>query len=443
MSEIDVIIPASVYLPCYKHLNKSQADINFLWGGRDSGKSHYIAQRLIRKCMREKYFRCLLVKKTFNSIHDAQWQTIKDIVNDWGLKDFFKFKESPLSIECANGNRFLAKGCDDASNLKSIKDPTDVWYEELNQLDLTDFITVATTLRSGKAKIQQWCSFNPEADGPYTEHWLYKNFFKDKGYFNFNDSWTFDLPTKEKVELTYTSTHTTYHDNLHVTPQRIAFLEWLGESDPYYHTVFAEGQWGNIQPGSPFIFKFDRKKHIQKGLQPLPYVNIILSFDFNVEPITCLVCQCDDYERVRILDEYRLMNSDIHELCERIKIDYSSFPILVTGDASGQNKTALKRDLTYYKVIKEVLNLGRASFKVPGANPPIKTTRVLCNTLLGKHNDYLFSDRVPFLITDIEQCEVDEHGGIDKSKDKHKSHLLDCFRYFNWAFLNKFIDLHE
>lgn len=190
-----------------------------------------------------------------------------------------------------------------------------------------------------------------------------------------------------------------------------------------------------------FIYNFDRNKHIVKGLSLLPHLPVILSFDFNTEPITCLIAQADGLNTVRILDEYRLMNSDIDELCQRILADYPDKMLLVTGDASGQNRTALKRDLNYYKEIKRVLHLGMGQFKLSAANPPIKNTRVLCNSLLGRHKDYLFSDRVPYLILDIEECEVDEIGAIDKGKDKHQSHLLDCWRYFNYTFLKKFLDL--
>jgi hypothetical protein len=190
-----------------------------------------------------------------------------------------------------------------------------------------------------------------------------------------------------------------------------------------------------------FIYNFDPKKHVVKDLHLIPHLPVILSFDFNTEPITCLVGQCDGLDKVRVLDEYRLMNSDIEELCGRILADYSDKMLLITGDASGQNRTALKRDLNYYKIIKQVLRLGMGQFKLPAANPPIKNTRVLCNSLLGRHTDYLFSDRVPYLVMDIEECEVDETGNIDKGKDKHQSHLLDCWRYFNWSFLSKFLDL--
>lgn len=189
-----------------------------------------------------------------------------------------------------------------------------------------------------------------------------------------------------------------------------------------------------------FIYNWDNKLII-KGLQPIPHLPIILSFDFNRDPITCLVSQCNGLEEIRILDEYRLLNSDIYELCNRILSDYPDRMLLVTGDASGQSRTALKRELTYYKVIKDVLKLGFSQFKLPKANPRLKNTRVLSNSLLKRHPNYKFSDRVPYLVADIEEIETDEHGGIDESKDKHKGHLLDCWLYLNWNFLKRFLDL--
>jgi hypothetical protein len=232
-------------------------------------------------------------------------------------------------------------------------------------------------------------------------------------------------------------TYTTY-DNPFIDPAEIDSARQQLDESTFRCEFLAEDVTLAV---NKFIYNFDRAKHVVKGLQPIPHLPIILSFDFNVEPVTCLVGQCDGIDKVRILEEYRLMNSDIEELCNRILADYPDKMLLVTGDASGQNKTALKRDLNYYKIIKQILKLGMGQFKLPGANPPIKNTRVLCNSLLGRHTDYLFSDRVPYLITDIEEVEVDEHGGIDKTKDKHQSHLLDCWRYFNWTFLNKFLDL--
>ncbi len=190
-----------------------------------------------------------------------------------------------------------------------------------------------------------------------------------------------------------------------------------------------------------FIYTFQQDIHILKDLQPIPGLPILLSFDFNVEPIVALAGQCSGLEKVLILDEFRLLNSDIEELCARIWTKYGDRMLIVTGDASGQNRTALKRDLNYYKEIKRCLKLQMTQFKLQAANPPIKNTRVLCNSLLQRHKDYHFSDRVPYLILDIRETEVDPHGNIDESKDKHKGHLFAAWRYFNWTFLQKFLDL--
>lgn len=441
MNEVDVIIPKAVYLPCYTHLNTLKADIHFLWGGRDSGKSHYIAQRLIRKCLKASNFRCIMVKKTGNSIEASQWQTVKDIVEAWKLSDLFVFKKSPLSIECTNGNRFMARGCDDAANLKSIKDPTDVWYEELNQLDLTDFITVATTLRSNEVEIEQWGSFNPEAAGDYEEFWLYKTFFKDLVdkkkqdiYSNFVSTWSIDLPGGEKYDFTYSSTHTTYLDNPHCKAARKALLLHLAEIDPYYFKVFTLGRWGNIQVGDPFCFAYSKEKHVRPTELNRRY-EVKLSFDFNVNPITCDVIQDYDYH-IRVIEAIKLEDSDIYKLCDYILLHYPGCLFVVTGDATGQNTTALVQDgINYYTVIKTKLNLSVTQIKVPTVNPKVRENRVLVNAVFASKEVTVSIDPIKGkgLIFDCENVAVNDVGDIDKgdrNNPKKRADHLDNFRYY-------------
>jgi PBSX family phage terminase large subunit len=443
MNEVEVIIPTSVYLPCYRHLNNSTADINFLWGGRDSGKSHYIAQRLVRKCLKAKYFRCIMAKKTGNSIEASQWQTVKEIVDDWGLSELFTFKKSPLSIECVNGNKFLARGCDDTANLKSIKDPTDVWYEELNQLDLYDFVTIASTLRSNKADIEQWGSFNPEAVGDFEEFWIYKTFFKDKPdiYSNFTSHWSIDLPDGTTYDFTYTSTHTTYLDNPYCKPARQAFLMQLAAIDPYYYKVFTLGLWGNVQVGDPFCLTFDKTKHVAPTTLNRQY-EVKLSFDFNVNPITCQVFQ--DYNNWSYgIESIKLDSSDIYKLCDYIMIKYQGCLFIVTGDATGQNTVALVQDgINYYTVIKNKLNLSVKQIKVPSVNPKVKENRVLVNAFFSLCNVSLDPVNCKGLIFDLENVAVNDVGEIDKgdrNNPKKRADNLDGCRYyintFHWNIL--------
>lgn len=410
------------FLPFWNSTNK----INLFYGSYGSGKSVFIVDRLLDKCINNKYFRGYFGRKIFETVRGTVFKTITDRIKELKKEHIFSFSDSPngsMIITCKeNGNEFYPFGANNPASLKSIKDPTDFFCEELDQFDFTDFGLIYSRLRTEKALTQFWAAFNTEKI--YESHWIRKVFFE--GEFA-------DQSFKHK---------STYRDNNFIDQEDyLQKLKLIANGDEATLNAIADAEWGVMSAINKFIFNFNRKKHICKGLEYIPYIDVLLSFDFNVEPITCLVGQCDGMERVRILDEYRLINSDIEELCTRIISDYPDRHLIVTGDASGQNRTALKRDLNYYKEIKRVLNLGIGQFKIPGSNPPIKNTRVLSNALLFRHNEYLFSDRVPYLIMDIEQCEVDETGGIDKSKDKHQSHLLDCWRYFNWTFLSKFLDL--
>lgn len=383
-----------------------------------------------------------MAKKTGNSIEASQWQTVKDIVEQWGLSSLFTFKKSPLSIECANGNRFLARGCDDTANLKSIKDPTDVWYEELNQLELYDFVTIASTLRSNKASIEQWGSFNPEAVGDFEEFWIYKTFFKDQPdiYSNFTGKWSIELPDKSVYDFTYSSTHTTYLDNPHCSPARQAFLLQLAAIDPYYYKVFTLGKWGNVQVGDPFCLTFDKAKHVGKTTLNRAH-EVYLSFDFNVNPVTCQVFQHYNNWQYGI-ESIKLADSDIYKMCDYINLKYRGCMFIVTGDATGKNTTALVQDgINYYTVIKSKLNLTINQIRVPTVNPRVKDNRVLVNAVFTLCNILLDKDNCKGLIFDLENVSVNEMGEIDKgdrANPKKQADNLDGARYY-WNQFHKHI----
>lgn len=430
-----------MFLKCYQHLLRSQANIDFLWGGRDSGKSYFIACILIILCLKLKYFRCLLIKKSFNTIQESQWRTIKDICEQWGIAHLFIFKVAPLSIECINGNKFLARGCDDHQSIKSTKDPNFAWIEEGNQLAIEDFITITTTLRTNKGFIHQYFSFNPEFDVDYEEHWLWKTFFHGKEMNGVYD-WKLDLPNGKQITYTYSSTHTTYKDNPHCSPQRIAFLEMLKDIDPYYYTVYTLGQPGRIANNSPFVFAFSREKH----LKPTFWSNTtetILSFDFNKSPITCTVWQWHQHiNTLRGIRSIKLPDSDIYKLCDEIMGSYPNSLFVVTGDATGQGTSALVQDnLNYYKVIKEKLQLSQGQLKVPSINPPVKENRVLVNAVLALINVELDPVMMKPLVYDLENVRVLPDGSIEKTNRNNpaqQADQLDTFRYlcntfFKWV----------
>ncbi len=203
--------------------------------------------------------------------------------------------------------------------------------------------------------------------------------------------------------------------------------------------------------GRAFAYCFDRKKHVPTKEKPFNNGNngelrndlpVYLSFDFNVDPITCIAAQHpDDHSYIYVRHEFRLRNSNIWELCDEIKTRLGGHYFIITGDASGKNKSAMVQDgLNYYLIIKAELKLKEHQFKIPGANPKHKNSRVLTNSLLYRHPKLFIHRDCPFLIEDLERVQVDKKGDIDKSDDA-LGHLLDTFRYYLSAFFSSFVRL--
>jgi PBSX family phage terminase large subunit len=448
MSELVIDIPRKAFLPCYHHLLESKSDIDFLWGGRDSGKSRFIASILIVACLNLPYFRCVLVRKVFNTIKESQWQMIKDIATAWGVDHLFSFNTNPLEIKCVNGNRFICRGMDDSSNLKSISNPSHCWAEEMNQISMDDFILIMTSLRYNSGKVKMWCSFNPESNVDYNDFWVYTTFYKDQVSKNFTSTWSIEIPafnnvSATKVDYVYTSTHTTYHDNRYCKPERAAFLEQLYFLDPYYYKVFTLGEWGNRKNDDPFFYSFEREKHVGKTDHDKRY-ETILSFDFNNQPLTCGVYQY--YNNIVYgIESINLNHSNIYSMCDYITVKYSGCLFIVTGDATGRNTTALVKDgINFYTVIKEKLSLSSGQLKVPSVNPLIEENRMVCNSVLHAVKCVFDKDKCKDLIFDFLNVSVNELGKIDKgdrSNPKKRADHADHFRYFCNAFLKSSLRL--
>ena len=463
--EIRIDISLEVFLKCYKHAIPPQLlvnergelietiakyigpepDIDFLWGGRDSGKTRHIAMRLIVDCLTLPYFRCILVRKVFNTIHDSQWQQIKDVATEWQVDHLFKFKESPLEIECINGNKFICRGMDDPNKIKSVSNPSHAWIEEGNQLERDDFIVIMTSLRTNATRVKTWFSFNPECDGDYEEFWLYQMFFAphhDTMYGKIRGEWKTKAPAvfrngiclrKEMdVVFSYRCTWTTFNDNPYCAPERIAFLLKNAELDPYYATVFTNGRWGNRKVDDPYCYCYEDAMH-KKENKIDRRLELCLSFDFNVNPITCGIYQHIGNE-IRCLQSIKLANSDIYKLCEYIRVNYVGYMFLVTGDATGRNTNALVKDaINYYTVIKTELNLSSAQIKVPTVNPPVSENRVLVNACLKWMDVSMHPELCKDLIYDCKNVSVSDTGKIDKgdrSNPKKRADHLDHFRYY-------------
>lgn len=257
-----------IYIPL---LNEKKRYI-LLYGGRDSAKSYFAAQKVIIDTMRKPYSRYILVRKSYTQIKDSQFQTIKDIIKSYGLMDYFHFTENPLRIVfIKNGNMILARGMDKDHKTKSIKDPTGIWYEEMNEIAFTDFMKTTTSLRGGV--IQEIGTFNPEME---TE-WINEYFFPVKESYERRDG---NFHYIKSVKNDAVILHTTYKDNQYVTSQSIKLLESFKETNRKYYDIFTLGLWGGVLEG--LIFK--NWKVVETKKSGIPFVGYGLDWGYTNDP---------------------------------------------------------------------------------------------------------------------------------------------------------------
>jgi hypothetical protein len=218
-------------------------------------------------------------------------------------------------------------------------------------------------------------------------------------------------------------------DNPFVTQDQ--WNNW-GSMDERYQKKFIEGDWTDFDAtDNRFAYCFDKKKHV--GTTELVRgKEVYLSYDFNHDPITCSVSQFTG-NSIRFIEQIKLGNSNIYDLCDYIIANYGGCMFIVTGDATGRATSALVKDnLNYYHVIKSKLNLSVNQLKVPTINPSLEENRVLINFVLKNLDVIIDKDRCKPLIYDLEHVRVLPDGSIDKSNRNDptkQADAIDCARY--------------
>lgn len=251
-------------------------------------------------------------------------------------------------------------------------------------------------------------------------------------------------------------------DNPFVTEEQ--WKNWANLDEDSYMTMIG-GIWRFKATGNLFAYAFNPAKNVINVTQPgarateeqikkwqanVEYMKlddrlpVYCIFDFNVDPMTCLICQRNGMRWGKVIKEIRLRNSDIYEMTDRIKNEFDDYYIIATGDASGRNRNGSNKGRkSYVQIIKQELRLSDKQIQFPAVNQSIANTRIVMNSILSKHPEFKISSECNFLIDDLETVKTDGKGGIEKGDDKLKTHFLDDLRYFSWNYFRNFVNLGD
>lgn len=201
--------------------NRSRYEI--FYGGAGSGKSVFIAQRLLMRTLGEPGHKTLVVRKVAKTNRHSTFALIVGIISSWKVTALFKINKSDMEILCeGNGNQIIFTGLDDVEKLKSIAGITDIWVEEASEITQEDFQQLDLRLR-GKTPwpLQITMTFNPIS----ALSWL-KSFF-------------FDIPKENCIVH-----KSTYKDNRFLDDEYKKVIEDLKNQDHTYYQIYGLGEWG-------------------------------------------------------------------------------------------------------------------------------------------------------------------------------------------------------
>ena len=140
MKEVEIHIPIE-----FKRLFDTDWREAAVYGGRYSLKSHTIARILLIRARQSK-IRVACFREFQNSIADSSHQLLKDLINEYDLKDFQVTQNS--IINTINGSDFIFKGLhNNEQSIKSTEGIDIAWIEEAQTVSNTSLEVLTPTVR--------------------------------------------------------------------------------------------------------------------------------------------------------------------------------------------------------------------------------------------------------------------------------------------------------
>lgn len=428
----------------FRPLTKNRDRYLICYGGRGSSKSDWAAKQGIYNCLTSPHFRCIMIRKVQAKVKDSCYQNIKDLIIEMGLFHLFTFVSTPVPrITCVNGNFFVGAGTDNVQGIKSIKDPTAIWWEE-DIPDENDFITITTSIRTLKAPyLQEIFSINPECEGDYKEHWFYKHFFAkhyEKGELSFSDKIIAEVEGKE-VEMPYTVHHSTHENNPHLPDQYRAMLIDLKRTNPYYYQVYTQGRWGTRIVAGRFYKEFHQGKHTFKMNRYNPDLALHISFDFNVNPYTSMTIWQVIGKTLICIDEVAAREPD-NSTEGACKLFIEKYPkheagLFIYGDPTGKNQDSkYEKSHNHFAIIHKQLKKYHPERRIFSKAPSVTMRGNFINAIFRDEEQGIkieIAEKCTNLTNDMLFGKMASDGTKHKEKGKDKESGVTVEKYHHMS----------
>ncbi len=188
-----------------------------------------------------------------------------------------------------------------------------------------------------------------------------------------------------------------------------------------------------------WLFAFNREKHTG-NTQYNKAEPLYMSWDFNRNPMCVNLFQHYD-DTVYGIESISIDDATVQKVCDYIDANYKDAFFIVTGDASGKNKTTVSH-LDNYSIIKNYFNLSRGQMQYSASNPRLEDSRYFMNAIFEQQAIVFDAEKCKDAIFDFENVLADEENKPVKDsrgKKEQQSDHLDTVRYYFHRFFRDII----
>lgn len=390
MAKVNLVIKKDrIILPIYQpYVEDYSYRYNVYWGGRGSGKTKFIMQKLMIKGLKEKRL-ILLMRKETNKLRDSVWKELLEIIEDFKLTPFFTINKTEFRATCnINGTEFKCLGLDEPEKIKGFAGMSDVFMDEITAFNEEDIELIDGTLRSTgyELPLQMYFAFNPISK----VNFVYTYFGFDTGI---TPPDTFIL-------------HSTYLDNPHLDESYLKRMENMKERNYNRWKIEALGEFVTLDKLVFQNWKSEEFNHAEiKG-------DLIVGLDFGfINDISALVASILDEanKRIYIFREWGDTGKTNQELAKII-------------ESLGFSKSIIIADSAEKKSIEEIRRAGvnkiRASVKGPDS--------IMHGIQQLQNYEIIVHPSCTGIITELENYSWQK----DKKTNEYINKPIDAFNHF-------------
>lgn len=374
------------FLPAFKASNRFLV----LCGGGGSGKTEFVARKLLLRAETEGNHRFLNLRKVRSRVKESIQEVVIRMLRDAGKRYLINRTDRTIITANRQGVRteWLFDGLDDPDKIKSIKGITGVWMEEATEFTDKDFLQLDLRLREPTPFYKQIIlSFNPDQE---KAPWIKKIFFDHIHPDAFIDRSTIEDNPIAIVRDEYTKR-----------------LDQLREQDETYYQIYRLGEWA-IAKGKIFNW----------NVEPLPVLNFDEIFyggdyGYSVDPavVVRISRKADDFWIQELIYERGLTNA---MLAAKMK------------DAGIKPREPIYFDSSEPKSTQEIFECGFNA--KPSAKGP-DTVRAGIDFLKSKRIHIVEGSENLIREANAYKWREDKNGNLIPEPVKFNDHSIDATRY--------------